>query len=69
MMRLMDLRPPAPANLAHALVTDVVRKEDGRWKLARRTFEQMRVPESFMSEAEQQIHLEPSASQRAFERK
>lgn len=57
---------PLPANLAHAVVTDVMRQENGRWKLARRTFEQMRVPENFMSAPQQRLHLEPAASQRAF---
>lgn len=54
-----------PAPLAHALVTDVMRKDNGRWKLARRTFEQMRVPEAFMPASQQRQVLEPAASQRA----
>lgn len=57
-----------PSPFGHALVTDTIRKENNRWKIARRTFEQMRVPKTLMPLAEQQIHLEPAASQRAAER-
>ncbi|AXC13853.1 Aldehyde dehydrogenase [Acidisarcina polymorpha] len=37
-----------PAIAGHALVTDVIRKDGDRWKIARRTFEQMRTPEGYL---------------------
>ena len=38
-----------PAIAGHALVTDVIRKDGDRWKIARRTFEQMRTPDGYLS--------------------
>lgn len=38
-----------PAIAGHALVTDVIRKDGDRWKIAKRTFEQMKTPEGYLS--------------------
>ena len=59
---------PPPSILGHALVTDVVRREGNAWKIARRTFEQMSVPESYLPDASARRALEVTASQRAVDR-
>ena len=38
-----------PAIAGHALVTDVIRRDGDQWRIARRTFEQMRTPEGYLS--------------------
>ena len=41
--------PEVPGIAGHALVTDVIRKDGDRWKISRRTFEQMRTPAGYLS--------------------
>ena len=53
-----------PRILVHAVVTDEVRKEEGRWKVARRTFEQMKLPASYPLGEAARSYMEATAGER-----
>lgn len=57
-----------PRVLAHALVTDVMRKENGRWKIAGRTFEQMRLSRDYAPDEAAWRTLEETAAERSARR-
>lgn len=58
-------RTDMPYIVGHAIVTDIVRNVNGNWKLARRTFEQMRIPEAYSLSESVRQRLESPATERA----
>jgi hypothetical protein len=57
-----------PRVLAHALITDVMRKENGKWRIAGRTFEQMCTSRDYLPSDEAWLELQQTASERAAKR-
>lgn len=56
---------PFPLIIADALVTDTMRRVDGRWKIAKRTFEQMKVTKQYLPDDATRIGFEATAVERA----
>lgn len=54
-----------PRVLAHALVTDVMRKDGDRWRIAGRTFEQMRLSKEYAPDEAAWRTIEETAAERA----
>jgi hypothetical protein len=63
----IGLQPPVI--LGHAVVTDVVRKENDTWKIVSRTFEQMKVPDVYLPDETARKAIEKTAAERAAEKK
>jgi len=57
-----------PRVLAHALVTDRMRKENGAWRIAGRTFEQMMLTRDYVPTEEGWHKLQEAAADRAASR-
>lgn len=60
--------PPGQLSIGHAVVTDVARRVDGVWKIARRTFEQMALLGASVPDEATRAYLALTAQARAAER-
>jgi hypothetical protein len=56
---------PFPLVIADALVTDSMRRENGRWRIAGRTFEQMKVTSVYLPDEATRRSFEATAAERA----